>query len=283
MFALPFKKAIGEYESIEHIQCEHTGFVVRSSDGSNHTIHWCGQDTEENYAQNIDRLKEIHKTYFIDTQIDYVLNDYGFRGNWNLEDVQTPGIVALGDSNTFGIGNKQEDLYQDIVGRELNLPVYNFGIQGSNLEVCFSNSIALVKQNIKPKLVIVQHSEIARKSIITGEAQYNGDMRHVGVDHNFTTQQLEVDVKQQVYTDYYVKGLIAHGIDSLWKSQGVPVVHFTFNYDGSNPSYFNCLPNFCSEVNAAIPYLARDMAHDGPETHLRAARYILNEIKGIKL
>lgn len=75
--------------------------------------------------------------------LDYRLNNFGFRDeDFSIHRSQRVRIAVLGDSFAFGMGVKREDIFSEIVERELNrtspigreYEVYNFALPGTGTE-----------------------------------------------------------------------------------------------------------------------------------------------------
>ena len=78
--------------------------------------------------------------------LKYTLNQYNFR---KLDDNPSEtSIVALGCSDTFGIGNLLEDTWAYKLGKKLNQPVWNLGHPGGGIDICYLN-LKTISQNIK--------------------------------------------------------------------------------------------------------------------------------------
>lgn len=65
----------------------------------------------------------------------YKLNKYGFRGEWDLEIGSVENSIAtFGCSFTFGVGCSIENLWCEILAKNLNKKLYNFGVGGTGVE-----------------------------------------------------------------------------------------------------------------------------------------------------
>jgi hypothetical protein len=62
----------------------------------------------------------------------YYINRYNFRDQWDLNSTKL-NVGFFGCSFTFGEGVKSEDTFAQIVSKECNLQLFNFGISGSSV------------------------------------------------------------------------------------------------------------------------------------------------------
>jgi hypothetical protein len=104
------------------------------------TLEWMPSDTEENFKQMIQ--DPVHNEYFKQqgwTQpnaITYRINQHGFRCD-EFEHTHQPCMIALGCSYTMGIGLPVECIWPTLVGKKLNLKVYNLAWGGISADTCF--------------------------------------------------------------------------------------------------------------------------------------------------
>lgn len=240
------------------------------------TLNFYSQDTEDLFNQRIS--DNTMPQYYRDKPIHYTMTPESLRNEIELSEYLKTDqdiLLSMGDSQTFGVGNYNEDLYHQIISQNTDMLNLNFGIPGSSLEFVLQNSIGLKKLGLKPKVVIVQHTQIFRTPIVLK----NKENFILGMQ-DFEWQDLSNKVAQNDFTVYLQKAQIAHAITELWDSVGVPVIHITFGNDGTN-RLFNEIKNFDMQemLNRDIPALARDFAHDGPAVHREAADWIIKNLK----
>jgi hypothetical protein len=245
-------------------------------------LNWCEMDSEKAFADNM--AKDLIPEYYKGCEIEYNISEDNLRNGkmnvFNIEDNNNL-LVSFGCSHTFGIGNKYEDLYHTKLAKRLDLDNFNFGISGGNLHMILVNSMALVSRGCRPLCVIVQHPEINRKlQCMQGADPQKPDLLSLQVDDNATTEYLLSQVQNNDLSEYFYKGSYANMIDQVWKSVGVPVVHFTFGNDGINNRFADIeIKNINSKMQSdAMPTLARDLAHDGPSAHECAYTYLLPQV-----
>jgi hypothetical protein len=106
---------------------------------ANQTLEWLPTDSKENYKQLIQ--DPVHLEYFKchgwtqPNAILYKINSQGFRCD-EFEPDQSC-MIALGCSYTMGIGLPVECLWSTILGKKLNLKVYNLAWGGFSADTCY--------------------------------------------------------------------------------------------------------------------------------------------------
>lgn len=77
-----------------------------------------------------------------DSGTQYNINQYGFRGKWDLSKSRKVRIGVFGDSCTFGVGVDEKDTYVSLLQNMFpSYAVFNFGMIGSsidNIAKCYS-------------------------------------------------------------------------------------------------------------------------------------------------
>ncbi len=95
------------------------------------------------YAQFVQTWPSDERQYLdpVTCSLTYELNNFGFRGkDFVVERSDRIRIAVLGDSFAFGMGVRNEDLFTELVERELNtdssrgVEVYNFALPGIGTE-----------------------------------------------------------------------------------------------------------------------------------------------------
>jgi hypothetical protein len=135
------------------------------------TLNWCSSDSEEAYNKH---LKDKHKKNLLalngwleehqrTANIKYVFNSEGFRSR-NI-DTNNPGFAVFGCSFTAGIGQIEYELYHYYVGKELKLPVDNFGVLGASNGLIFRLAKYWLPV-VKPMFVILQTTFKERFEVI---------------------------------------------------------------------------------------------------------------------
>ena len=110
---------------------------------------WCPTDTKENWHK-IKHLSE--KNGWTENNVSYRINSYGFRHHEEFCEDRN-GLVALGCSNTFGIGVNYEQSWPYYVAKELGMNPINLGQPGGSINACYRVAAEWVPI-IKPKVVM---------------------------------------------------------------------------------------------------------------------------------
>ena len=89
---------------------------------------WAGTDTYNAFQtnKNQERLQ-----YWIDNPFDYRVNKQEFRTNIDFDKHKGEVSIAIGCSNTFGVGMPEEWIWPTLMVEHVDHPVVNLGIGGS--------------------------------------------------------------------------------------------------------------------------------------------------------
>jgi hypothetical protein len=106
---------------------------------SNSIHYWNSTDSHSifiDYIKDHQRKQQLEKYGFLDENhvVSYRFNNAGFRCR-NFDD--SPSIIALGCSNTMGVGLHLENVWASIIEQQLKLTVWNLGIGGASMDTCF--------------------------------------------------------------------------------------------------------------------------------------------------
>lgn len=134
---------------------------------SSTTLKWVSTDSEEEYQKNISKRKsELEKYGWVDQEIDYNLNQYGFRDEEFYESPDS--IVATGECFTFGTGLLQSQLWPTMLSEKLAVKVWNLGLPTAPLDVMFRALYAWLPV-IKPRMVLLLENSQLGREIFTEE------------------------------------------------------------------------------------------------------------------
>ena len=104
------------------------------------------------------------KTYF---ESKIILNQYGFRDYKKINN-ESPEIIFIGDSWTFGYGINYQDTFASIVQTKTGLNVLNIGVPNySSLQALYLYKRHL--NNFNPKLIIFLNPEILSRALCSKE------------------------------------------------------------------------------------------------------------------
>jgi hypothetical protein len=133
---------------------------------ANTTLNWCSTDSEQEFEKNLKNTQQyelLDKNGWIDRNIEYSFNSYGFRSR--EIDTANPGFAVLGCSFTSGIGLPVDDLWPVRLSKKLSIPVDNLGVQGASNGLMFRIAHYWLPK-VKPKFVILQQTFKERFEII---------------------------------------------------------------------------------------------------------------------
>lgn len=134
-------------------------------------LDWLPSDEKGYYDEN---MKDPEFVKYIQEQgwdqpgaITYQFNSEGFR--CEEFDAESDCLVALGCSFTIGIGLPIETVWPSLLGKKLNLKVYNLAWGGISADTCFRLAEYWIPK-LKPKLVVMLAPPRNRIELITGNA-----------------------------------------------------------------------------------------------------------------
>ena len=105
-------------------------------------FNWYSVDNEERFLANKSKLKK-HGWVQKDGSplpIKYHINRDGFRHDGSHKDYMSGGVMYIGDSDIFGVGNSLEDTFTYLAHYNSNLkdkPYYNFGLPSMGIETYY--------------------------------------------------------------------------------------------------------------------------------------------------
>jgi hypothetical protein len=200
-------------------------------------------------------------------KVNYHFNSNGYRtSEW--DSIAWPdSVLVLGCSHVVGVGVNVEHSLPRQLEHILDCPVINLGYGGSSMTVQLYNSLALVKQGIQPRAVILVAPQLTRLAYFT----WLEPVHMVPTQ----TEQLSVGIK-----DCY-KGWIHHepnaevhgalqwaSIKNIW--QHVPFYTFTTQSSDTRWIDADCLNKYID--------CAEDGVHAGPKTIAVWATEIANKV-----
>jgi len=135
---------------------------------TNYVDYWAFNDDEETYNYNVkNRYNDLKSNGWLDSKksIEYKFNKWGFRSD-NFD--STGGVLFLGCSHVVGVGLAVSDTFSYIVGKQVNLPIYNLGITGGSNCAAFRVADYWIPK-LKPKFVFMLQTYDERLEIINGQ------------------------------------------------------------------------------------------------------------------
>ena len=123
---------------------------------------WAGTDTYNAFHHN--KYKDGMQ-YWIDNPFGYRVNKQEFRTNIDFDKHHGDVSIALGCSNTFGLGMPEEWIWPTLMVEHVNHPVVNLGIAGSGVDHAY-----LALHHVIDKLNIINvfhfHQRFGRRLMI---------------------------------------------------------------------------------------------------------------------
>tara|TARA_X000000368_G_C23051598_1_gene721675 strand:+ start:292 stop:1158 length:867 start_codon:yes stop_codon:yes gene_type:complete len=215
---------------------------------------WCPADTKENFEKN---REAAEKEGWTENNVSYKVNNWGFRHHEDFCEDRN-GLLAIGCSNTFGIGVNYEQTWPYYVAKELGLNPINLGQPGGSIQACYRVAREWVPI-IKPKVVMWLIPDPARRELFIG-ANTPKAPRSVSHWHR--------DIKLKTYWE------------TVNESENETLMH--------KRAYYDAMEHVCRNTRLIkIPVtrqvtwhragegdgtpdsssMARDMMHPGPKTH----------------
>jgi len=153
---------------------------------------WAGTDSYKAFQTNIDKLQ-----YWVDNPFDYRVNKQEFRTNIDLDNHKGDVSIALGCSNTFGLGMPEEWIWPTLMVEHVNHPVVNLGIAGSGPDHHYlALHYVIYKLNIKN--VFHFHQVFGRRLMINYKSEDDKKLAPLSFQ----------DDKHRVYEDRYWKNVM---------------------------------------------------------------------------
>lgn len=258
------------------------------------------QDVDQGYYDKLSILDK-DKWYYKDVDIDYIHNEYGYRGDLISEiDTGDEYIVTFGCSYSYGYGLHYEDTYSYKVSKHYNCKNINLSVWGTGIGFHVNNTTLflnylLTNSKKLPKLVIYQYPSWTRMRLSTSRLENNKRLL------NQTTvnwDEFDKDVTP-FYKKYWIldeteadtESLISPiYLNNLWAGFGVPTFHmdlgdFKQKYKSEyqkfhiyNYSRFTENNTYKQEEDYLYE-LARDLSHNGRGFNDRVAKEIIKETK----
>lgn len=268
---------------------------------ANDTLLWFQTDEEEDFIRNSAAGKI--DVYYTGKQIEYKFNSQGYR-TIEIEDFEDDFVLAMGCSYTEGVGNLEKDTWPALLGKQLSMPCYNFGISGSGTPIHLYNTFQWIKNNYPlPKAVVFQLPEASRipKAMIISDIDTYPNMNSSVVIQPSCDEQGQRDpdvLREQAYiepgvekqpdgsyqpvfptvTDWWVSSQQANIMQMLWNSVGVPVIQTTFSNDGDRIWNLHDVVEITGEAGSTY---GRDCSHQGRKTNHWIANALVDRVKTV--
>jgi hypothetical protein len=234
------------------------------------TLDWHASDHHVTYDENYLHKKHLlEKGGWIDREIEYKFNQYGFRCDGFSKYHNRNPILFLGCSHTVGVGLPIEQTFPYILSKKLNLHYYNLGVSGSSNKTMFRLAHAWIPK-LKPCKVIVLYNDVGRTEFADGN---NEEFKHFVPTDFSENAKPKINLK---YAEWYkswltmpVNGrmessMVMNGIENICRKQNIELYQFN-----STTKIFQKMA--CD--------WAKDLIHYGPITHEKWAQHIEQTIR----
>lgn len=219
----------------------------------------------------------------------YTINDYGFRGDWELG-YEGRSIGFFGCSFTFGIGVADYDMFPTHFARHLNCQAFNFGVPGgSTSRAVRYYSIASKLQKFNYVVFMLPHAGRFEMPYYFNNGSYCLEPKNMipnwpSINKDDEYQRLQVyKALDDNYLAYDTIRAIDHAMH-IAKTNNTQIYFTSWDmevydilYDYLGESSGNLLPWFHAKWEGCP--LARDGAHPGPDNHTRFFRKSIPYLK----
>jgi hypothetical protein len=228
---------------------------------------WFNTDSKETYLLNFKTRGDDLKLHgWLDAYFTYKFNSHGFRCE---EFSDEPTLMALGCSNTFGVGMPIDKIWPEMLAKELNMKCANMGVCGGSLDSSFRVCHGYI-DIVKPKIIIVLEPPPGRMQLF----RVNNVPNNIGV-WNTNTQDpndpIESFAKLWLSNDnnhYFNREKNILAIEQMCVERNIKFIHEQYDvlYPGDPPG---------SELEPGV--LARDLWHPGIIGHERLTKKLLSK------
>ena len=236
---------------------------------SNHDKHFAEDITKKNSRYFKDNLEMSVKYGWCDEQgnplpLIYLEDEYGFR-NGNYFEYADGMPLALGCSDTYGIGNKQEHLWSNRLGESMGECVVNLGLPGGSIKGCYRVLKAYTEKHT-PSSVFMLMPNLFRSEYIL-----DGSLEQLGPNFNMTKfgkkmfEKLFFEVENTYHeTNGYLDAIKGICLEKNIKLIGIPNPSFLIYYELTEKKGFE---------------FSYDLQHLGPQFHSYVADIFLDRFQ----
>jgi hypothetical protein len=223
------------------------------------------------------------------TPIIYKTNSFGYRSKEiGLVDWDNYAI-ALGDSQTFGVGLSDNLLYHQLVSKRATIDILNLGLPGCSADlICYMTFTFLEKALKNPKFILIVWPEIFRKVWFTKDNDayiwIAGHHKEIKKYIKFDEVSLTLSLFEKNQFQEFL--LRRKSLQMYCKVANIKLIDCCF--DIHKDSYLtdvdviNVPPVENKSIEYYNNYCARDYTetggHAGPIYHSTTANYIINKL-----
>ena len=120
-------------------------------------------------------------------KIEYYQNNYGYRDIKDIHLGKPNDILAIGCSQTFGVGIPYEYTWPVMVERQTGMSTMSMGMCGASTEEIILNTITYLRLVGKPKYILAFLPDITRYFHVVDETFYKRDSRAFGAIKTYAT------------------------------------------------------------------------------------------------
>lgn len=231
----------------------------------NTNLDFLPMDTKELWDYN-QKIQNDYKTinYYLDNPINYRLNNYGYRTNYDFKEGDEVNIF-LGCSHTTGIGLHLENTWSHIVNEYIGGNFVNLSLGGSGIEKQFRHLVRWSKF-FKIKNIFHYQPLYAREEFLYDESYLNFQLAGI-------PDEIQENVKDGWLE--YTFGSEHHVVRKYLTN--ILAINSIANSLDSNYYFYNLLPPPTSKYKSSIK--ARDFAHFCVEHHVGISNVFIEKIK----
>jgi hypothetical protein len=231
------------------------------SSHKNTTKFWLGTDSQEqfelNFKDSARRTQLQQYGYDQPDAITYVFNSHGFRCE---EFDHRPGIIALGCSQTAGVGVQVDQTWPNLVAQRLALTCWNLAVGAASMDTCMRLLYHYIDL-LNPRLVLLLKPSVARLEIF---------------DHDTVRNLLPAKMDIPAFQKIWYSNDINSEMNSVKNTLAIEHLCAT-----------RCIPLIIKDATADLllyehrPSVfpgARDMQHAGPEEHWHCAQVFIEAL-----
>jgi hypothetical protein len=245
---------------------------------------WCHSDSEELYLQNC--ANPPAGWLWKDRQVEYHWNREGYRApNW--ESIIWPSVhVVMGCSFVLGVGIDENETLSHQLSLELGEPVINLGFQLASAQVIMYNTMRMQELGWKPNTVTIIIPELSRMTYFEDEHVISlypdTSLKTIDRTEDYT-KFFQMWTNTPKHAELYARMAIK-GAQSIWHSQGVPVVLRHFRLQPKEQSIMAPCLATCIDRGRDLQLhpVGHYYGHPGPLTQKIWARDLADEIRSLE-
>jgi hypothetical protein len=220
-------------------------------------LDWCPDCKNHKHKDLIH--KKFRSVYDDMPQIEYKLNNYGFRSDDFLSSESSQNILFGGCSNTFGIGLPNDFTWSNQFNKiHGGLKYISIAVNGSTADVIISNVNTYINKIGKPKGIVLLFPNIERVTVVQPHTFYDDQkvlylvsackMYQYDQDSKETITDLDIS-KNYLLLRFYQN---VYALELLCKSLDIPLMWSTWDHKLNNDireNFFGLLNDYVDLYN----------------------------------